>query len=211
MNTSAMGYGDISRARPEGLPRKPPIDQDVNASEQRALLLQRCGNGDAAALRTLYDDVAPKLFAVILRILPRRDLAEEALQEVFLSVWRNAATYRAVRGSPMAWLASIARNRALDMRRSLTAEPLTSEPVTAFEETIAGEGNDPEQETGLAVEARRLDNCMRRLTAEQNQALRLAFTYGLSYPEIAQHIHSPLGTVKSWVRRGLQALKTCLE
>ena len=183
----------------------------MNTSEDRALLLQRCGNGDSAALRTLYDDVAPQLFGVILRILPRRNLAEEALQEVFLSIWRNAGTYQPSRGSPMTWLASIARNRALDMRRSLTAEPLSSDPVAAFEETIAAEGNNPEQETALAVEAQRLNNCMEQLTPEQNRAIRLAFINGLSYPEIAHHIQSPLGTVKSWVRRGLQALKACLE
>lgn len=183
----------------------------MNTSEDRALLLQRCGNGDSAALRTLYDQVAPQLFAVILRILPRRDLAEEALQEAFLSIWRHAARYRPERGSPMAWLASIARNRALDLRRSLKSQPLSSEPVAAFEETIAAEGNNPEQETGLAVEAQRLENCMQQLTAEQNRVIRLAFINGLSYPEIAHHIQSPLGTVKSWIRRGLQALKSCLE
>ena len=183
----------------------------MNTSEDRALLLQRCGTGDSAALRTLYDQVAPQLFAVILRILPRRDLAEEALQEAFLSIWRHAARYRPERGSPMAWLASIARNRALDLRRSLKSQPLSSEPVAAFEETIAAEGNNPEQETGLAVEAQRLENCMQQLTAEQNRVIRLAFINGLSYPEIAQHIQSPLGTVKSWIRRGLQALKSCLE
>ena len=183
----------------------------MNRFEDRGLLLQRCGTGDSAALRTLYDDVAPQLLAVILRILHRRDLAEEALQEVFLSIWRNAASYRPGRGSPMAWLASIARNRALDIRRSLTSEPLTDDSVAAFEETIAGDGNDPEQEAGLAMEGQRLDNCMRHLSPEQNRAIRLAFINGLSYPEIATHIQSPLGSVKSWVRRGLQALKSCLE
>jgi len=183
----------------------------MNRAEDRAELLQRCASGDSVALRTLYDDVAPQLLGVILRILHRRDLAEEALQEVFVSVWRNAANYRPGRGSPMAWLASIARNRALDVRRSLKSEPLASAPVTEFEETIAVEGNDPEQETGLAVDTQRLDNCMKQLSAEQGRAIRLAFINGLSYPEIAAHIQSPLGTVKSWVRRGLQALKSCLE
>lgn len=183
----------------------------MNTSEDRVLLLRRCGKGDSAALRTLYDDVAPQLFAVILRILPKRDLAEEALQEAFLSIWRNAASYRPDRGAPMAWLATIARNRAFDLRRSLKAEPHAGDPMAAFEETIPAEGNNPEQETGLAVEAQRLDNCMRHLTPEQNRVIRLAFINGLSYPEIAQHIRSPLGTVKSWIRRGLQALKSCLE
>ncbi len=183
----------------------------MNTSEDRTLLLQRCGKGDSEALRTLYDDVAPQLFGMILRILPRRNLAEEVLQEVFLSIWRNAATYQPARSSPMTWLGTIARNRAVDMRRSLTAEPISSDPVTEFEDTIAAEGNDPEQETALAVETQRLDNCMQQLSPEQNRAIRLAFINGLSYPEIAQHIQSPLGTVKSWVRRGLQALKSCLE
>lgn len=182
----------------------------MNRSEDRVLLLQRCSNGDSAALRTLYDDVAPQLLAVILRILHRRDLAEEALQEVFVSVWRNAGTYRPGRGSPMTWLATIARHRALDMRRSLSSEPMSGEPITAFEETIPAEGDDPEQQTGVAVETQRLENCMKHLSPEQNRAIRLAFINGLSYPEIATQIQSPLGTVKSWIRRGLQSLKNCL-
>ena len=187
------------------------LTKNMNTSEDRVLLLQRCGNGDSEALRTLYDDVAPQLFGMILRILPRRNLAEEVLQEVFLSIWRSAATYQPARSSPMTWLGTIARNRAVDIRRSLKAEPISGDPMTEFEETIAGEGNDPEQETALAVEGQRLDNCMQQLSPEQNRAIRLAFINGLSYPEIAQHIQSPLGTVKSWVRRGLQALKSCLE
>ena len=178
--------------------------------EARSLLLQRCAAGDTAALRTLYEQVAPQLFSILLRILHRADLAEEALQEVFMSVWRNASSYRPGRGSPMAWLTSIARYRALDIRRSLRADQFTGELMEIATETVAAEGTDLVEKAALTADAERLADCMSRLTPQQDRVIRLAFMNGLTHEEIATGIGSPVGTIKSWVRRGLQALKACL-
>jgi RNA polymerase sigma-70 factor (ECF subfamily) len=178
--------------------------------EDRSLLLQRCAAGDATALRTLYEQVAPQLFSILLRILHRTDLAEEALQEVFMSVWRNASSYRPGRGSPMAWLTSIARYRALDIRRSLRPDQFSGELMEVAQETVAAEDTDLLEKASLSAEAQRLAECMGGLTPQQDKVIRLAFITGLTHEEIAVRIGSPIGTIKSWARRGLQALKQCL-
>lgn len=178
--------------------------------EARSALLQRCASGDSAALRTLYDQSAPQLFSVLLRILHRRDLAEEALQEVFMSVWRKASSYRPARGSPMAWMTSIARYRALDIRRSLKSDQFSGDLMPILEETVAAEDTDLVEKAGLSGDAQRLEECLQRLTPQQNQAIRLAFVGGFTHEEVAGRIGSPIGTIKSWVRRGLQALRSCL-
>jgi RNA polymerase sigma-70 factor (ECF subfamily) len=178
--------------------------------EARSLLLQRCASGDAAALHTLYEQVAPQLFSILLRILHRTDLAEEALQEVFMSVWRNASSYRPGRGSPMAWLTSIARYRALDVRRSLRSDRSSGDLMELAEETVAAEGTDLIEKASLTAQAQRLAHCMQRLTPQQDRVIRLAFISGLTHEEIALKIGSPVGTIKSWARRGLQALRNCL-
>jgi RNA polymerase sigma-70 factor (ECF subfamily) len=180
------------------------------SDQARSALLQRCASGDSAALRTLYDQVAPQLFAVLLRILHRRELAEEALQEVFISVWRNASNYRPARGSPMAWLTSIARYRALDIRRGLKSDQFSGDLMPMVEDTVAAEDTDLAEQAGLSADAQRLEDCMHRLTPQQNQAIRLAFIGGLTHEEVAGRVGSPIGTIKSWVRRGLLALRSCL-
>jgi len=127
-----------------------------------------------------------------------------------MSVWRNASSYRPSRGSPMAWLTSIARYRALDVRRSLRADQYSGELMQMVEETVAAEDTDLLEKASLASEAQRLEECMKQLTPQQDRAIRLAFTSGLTHEEIAHQTAAPVGTIKSWVRRGLQALKSCL-
>ncbi|MDY6947524.1 MAG: sigma-70 family RNA polymerase sigma factor [Pseudomonadota bacterium] len=178
--------------------------------ESLTSLLARSANGDSVALRTLYEQTSPHLFAVLLRILRRTDLAEEALQDVYVNIWRNAATYRTQRGRPMAWMTSIARYRALDIRRSLKREDLNQE-VTEVEETLAAENTDVLSQADLSMNSQRLAECMKLLSADQDRCIRLAFVNGLSHEEISRKLSSPMGTVKSWVRRGLQALKACLS
>jgi RNA polymerase sigma-70 factor, ECF subfamily len=178
--------------------------------EARSMLLQRCAAGDASALHTLYEQAAPQLFSILLRILHRTDLAEEALQEVFISVWRNASSYRPGRGSPMAWLTSIARYRALDVRRNLKVNRATGDLMEIAEETVAAEDTDLLEKASLSSDAQRLADCMSRLSPQQDKVIRMAFINGLKHEEIAAGTGSPVGTVKSWVRRGLQALRQCL-
>lgn len=187
-----------------------------NAQEKARMLvelLHGCAQQRQPDFQKLYQLTSPQLFAILVRILKRRDLAEEALQDAFISVWRNAGSYTAQKGTPMTWLVSICRYRALDMLRHAQREvPL---------ESSDNEGNDlglellsVESDAGELIshaEARALKRCLEELSTSQRHSLRLAYFDGCSHEEIARTLDSPIGTVKSWVRRGLQGLKHCLE
>jgi RNA polymerase sigma-70 factor, ECF subfamily len=180
----------------------PLSDEDLKA------LLDRCASADAAALRQLYDRVSPLLFACLTRILHRRALAEEALQDVFVSIWQRAGQFRASRGRPMAWMMSIARYRAIDLLRHERLAPVLS-PEPAGNEAAA-EGGPQEYAEWLSGTAL-LEHCMGLLSADQKRCLELAFVGGNSHECIAALTGHPLGTVKSWIRRGLTSLRRCLE
>jgi len=177
-------------------------------------LLHACAQGRQAAFQALYREVSPQLFAVLVRILKRRDLAEEALQDALLSVWRNAGSYSADKGAPMTWLVSICRNRALDMlRREKREVSLDTDREDLDEEgRQVSDGETVMDAVNVSkAEERKLDDCMGRLNDGQQQSLRLAYVDGCTHEEIAARVGSPVGTVKSWVRRGLESLKRCLE
>ncbi|QCP48603.1 sigma-70 family RNA polymerase sigma factor [Trinickia violacea] len=176
-----------------------------------AALLARVAGEDAAALRSLYDLTSSKLFGVALRILVKREWAEEALQDAFVSIWRYAGDYRESLAAPMTWMAAIVRNRALDvLRRQKTSAAGQTEWSESLDEVLAGPDPDPADTALLSQEARRLAICMARLDANQRQAVALAYLRDQSHSEIANVLKVPLGTVKSWVRRGLEKLKTCM-
>jgi RNA polymerase sigma-70 factor, ECF subfamily len=176
-----------------------------------AALLARVAGQDAAALRSLYDLTSSKLFGVALRILVKREWAEEALQDAFVSIWRYAGDYRESLAAPMTWMAAIVRNRALDcLRRHKTSAAGQTEWSESLDEVLAGPDPDPADTALLSQEARRLAVCMERLDANQRQAVALAYMRDQSHSEIAEVLKVPLGTVKSWVRRGLEKLKTCM-
>lgn len=189
----------------------PPSDRNRQLTD----LLHACAQGRQAAFQELYRLASPQLFAALLRILKRRDLAEEALQDAFVSVWRNAASYSVDKGAPMTWLLSICRYRALDMlrreNREMSLEPLLEQEAEgggALRE-FASEAVDTALFT--KAEARALEECFSRLNEGQRNSLRLAYFDGCTHEEIAVNLKSPVGTVKSWVRRGLESLKRCLE
>jgi len=170
-------------------------------------LLGRTALGERSAFQELYRATAPKLFGVALRILRRDDWAEEVLQECYVSVWRHAAEYRPDLAAPMTWMTSIVRNRCLDWLRRPNPEPLDDEALQEIESGNPGPLALLEQGRDSAALAR----CLRGLDAKQRQAIALAFFDGLSHAELARHLREPLGTVKTWVRRGLVKLRTCLE
>jgi RNA polymerase sigma-70 factor (ECF subfamily) len=170
-------------------------------------LVARSALGDRAAFQELYQATAPKLFAVALRILRREDWAEEVLQECYVSVWRHAAEYNAARAAPMTWMTSIVRNRCLDWLRKPNPEALAEDALNELESDNPG----PLARLEAARDTAALGRCLRSLDARQRQAIALAFYDGLSHAELAQHLRQPLGTVKTWVRRGLARLRTCLE
>jgi len=160
------------------------------------------------AFAALYDATAAQLFGVALRILRRRDLAEEVLQESFVAVWESAGDYSAFRGAPMSWLITIVRHRAIDRLRrsgSRAADHKISEE--ALLGIPAGKSYDADRGAELGA----LQRCLDAIEAQPRQAVLLAYLYGLTHQEIAARLGVPMGTVKSWIRRSLERLKRCLD
>lgn len=193
---------------------RPPIAARAPGTEadELAALLQRIGLGEREALRTLYARCAAKLFGLALRILVRRDWAEDVLQESFVNIWRHAADYRPQLAAPMTWMATIVRNRALDCLRRQRAERVAeSVPLDdAHADTLADHAPGPADLALAGQQARALAECLKRLDPRQREVVSLAYLRDLSHSELAQVLSVPLGTVKSWMRRGLDRLRECL-
>lgn len=181
----------------------------ASASDTLAGLMPRIAAGDRDALRQLYDATSAKLFGVCLRILADREEAEDVLQEVYVTIWRRADRFDAARASVMTWIATIARNRAIDRLRA-RGPMARAEPVEELE--IADE-NQVSAETSLfaADDRAQLAACMGELDERTRGVIRTAFFDGVTYDALAQRLGAPLGTVKSWIRRGLAKLRGCLE
>ena len=176
-------------------------------------LLSRTALGDRAAFRRLYDAAAPSLLGVALRILKRRDRAEDVLQEAFVNIWNSAGRYVASASQPMTWLTAIVRNKALDALRAdvrHVADSLDDEEGVTMDERQ----DDRPNPLGLleqAVESLHIRECLSAITGPQRQCLALAYYHGMSHSELAAHLQSPIGSVKVWIRRGLEKLKRCLD
>lgn len=179
------------------------------ASPDLGRLLTAVAAGDRHAFEALYRATSSRLFAICLRVLHERADAEDVLQEVFTTIWNKAAQYDAGRANAMAWLAMIARNRAIDRIRSAPARG--SQADIELAETLADAGPSPLQATEAASDGSRLELCMQQLEPRRQGLIRAAFFGGATYEELAQRSGSPLGSVKSWIRRGLLQLRGCLE
>lgn len=178
------------------------------AADALSPLMSRIANGDRGALRELYDATSAKLFGVVLRILSDREEAEDVLQEVYVTVWRRADRYEAARASVITWTSTIARNRAIDRLRA--RGPLAkAEPVEDLQ--IADDAKSAEALLAASEDAGRLQGCLSELDDRTEQVIRTAFFEGVTYEALARRMDAPLGTVKSWIRRGLARLKGCLE
>ena len=197
---------------------KTPQDLWTERSRDLAAALSRSALGDRAAFKRVYDLSSGHLFAVILRIQRDRDLADDLLQEVYVSAWKAAGNFDASRAQPMTWLTHIARNKAIDSLRRAQAQPRT-ESLHADDDDdrpdaqarLVDDAPGPAALLQRASDARQLGHCMEVLSAPQRQSVALAFFDGLSHAEVAEQLCQPLGTVKSWVRRALMTLKGCLE
>ena len=163
-------------------------------------LLAAIGDGDKTALRKLYDATSAKLFGVILRILVERSEAEDVLQEVYITVWRKAAEFDATRASPITWLATIARNRAIDRVRARGSRPTTTLDAAA---EVADTALPADALIDAADDARRVGAALGRLDPRHAAIIRSAYFDGLTYEALAAREGVPVGTLKSWVRRGL--------
>lgn len=176
--------------------------------ERLAGFLARAALGDRAAFRQLYEATRSKLFAVSLRIVRERALAEEVLQDSFVSIWNHAADYARAKSAPTTWMTAIVRNRSLDVVRRSREEPDVDDTLSA---NLVDAGASPLREAEDRAEAHSIRDCLEKLDAEQRQSIALAFFHGLSHSELAAHLRRPLGTVKTHIRRGLLQLKECLE
>ncbi|MDH5407855.1 MAG: sigma-70 family RNA polymerase sigma factor [Gammaproteobacteria bacterium] len=178
-------------------------------SQDRLLeLIAQCALKNEDAFKTLYQLTSAKLFGVALRILKQEARAEEALQEAFLKVWRYAADYNSQRGKPMTWLINIVRNQSLDMLRASVSrqEDAHTEWADDMEEQFS-HNNDAETNEELE----RLMQCMKQLNEEHQQCLLMVYHQGFTASEVSEQSKWPLGTVKTWVRRGLASIRECLK
>lgn len=185
-----------------------PDTTEADRNHLRSLLLATAG-GDRTAFENLYSRTSAKLFGICLRILSERTLAEEALQDVYLAIWNKAGMYDGDRASPITWLAMIARNKSIDYLRAGKADRL-SQPLDLVAE-IQDDGASVSELAAAHVDNRRLHACFDELDGKQRQVIQTAFFEGCTYDEIATRSDTPLGTVKSWIRRALIKLKACLQ
>jgi len=165
-----------------------------------------------AALRELYDLTSSRLYGVALRVVTNREWAEDVLQETYLNIWRIAGDYRASLSPPLAWMGVIVRSRALDFLRRRNSERADSalELNDAISETVAGDSPDPLDTSQASEQAWALHECLRKLEARQREVVSLAYLRDLSHSELAEQLKLPLGTVKTWIRRGIEQLRGCM-
>lgn len=169
--------------------------------------MARIAQGDAAALGELYDRYGRTVFGVLYRLLGMPEPAEEVAQDAFHAVWRRAGTYRPDRGSVRTWLLAIARNAAIDWRRAAKGPMLADESAAA---EVPDARPIASEMLATAQSQARIFACLEALDDRPRTAIRAAFFDGLSYPQLAVQMAVPLGTMKSWVRRGLLQLKACI-
>lgn len=185
-------------------------------SQQLHGWLKSVAKKDRVAFRLLYEATAAKLFGYAVRIVNKHELAEEVLQESFISIWNNATTFQPALSSPMTWMTTIVRNKAFDLLRRIdhTVEIDIDSfgdgdpPLSAgSSDTSAATPGDALQ---LSQNAAALATCFNQLEGRHRQAIAMAFYHDLSHGEVAAQLKLPIGTVKSWIRRGLERLKSCL-
>ena len=181
---------------------------ETPAATPEALLAQ-VALGNRAAFEALYRGTANRLFGICLRVLTQRSEAEDALQEVYTTVWRKAAQFDPGKASATAWLAMIARNKAIDRLRAMPPRQVRASFELA--EDAADQGASPAQVVETSKDRARLEHCLERLEPKRRSLIRAAFFDGLTYEDLAARTEAPLGSIKSWIRRGLLQLRECLD
>ncbi len=180
--------------------------------EELVTLVARCAIKDQAALKLLFERVGPYLNAVAYRILRQDDAANEVLQEAFLQIWDNASSYRPHTAKALTWMTSILRYRALDRldkERRLNTRFVVTDEQDVFD--TAGHHPSPEHDIASTQMDSQIIGCMAQLNDKISQSIKLAYIHGYSRDEIAQKFDTNVNTIKSWLRRGSERLKQCLE
>ena len=184
---------------------------ETNSSEQDYIaLIRKVADGDQSALADIYDSTSNLVFGLVLRMLDDRAAAEEVLLDVYKQVWRQAALYDDNRGSPLAWLVTIARSRALDRLRSFKREAQLKQTF-AKEARLHSSPINPEQASVISEQQALVRTALSVLPPEQREVIELAYYLGLSQSEIAAKLDQPLGTVKTRTRLGLMKLRELLS
>lgn len=181
-----------------------------NQDRELGDLLARTALGDQDAFRRLYDIAGPRLYGQLLQLLRSHSVAEEILHESFVKIWRKADTYIPTKSQPMTWMSSIVRHRALDYVRSKREFPSGLEPEK-YNSELADQTPSTLDNLIAAVESRILRECFGNLDADSKQSISAAFFRGLTHEQISVELDKPLGTVKSWIRRGLVRLRHCID
>jgi RNA polymerase sigma-70 factor, ECF subfamily len=179
-----------------------------SASFDYEAALFACARGERGALRDIYEYEASRLLGVAYRILRRHDLAEEVVHDAFLQIWQRSGTFNPIYGSARAWIYSIVRHRAINILRDTSRETAVEDAM--LEDTLAVDA-DPLQDLSRMTEAAALQRCLAQLEPAKKMSLLLAYLDGYSHSQIARRLNAPLGTVKAWIRRGLQELRECLS
>jgi len=179
----------------------------MRSAEHLAGLLAASARGDEAAFAELFQATRAKLFGIVLRILRQQQWADDVLQDAYMRIWTHAAQFDPARASPITWMATIARNRAIDELRK-KREPVVADEAAA--ENVAAEVADPLAGRERAEDLARLIMCLDRLPAERRDLVRLAYLDGLSREQLAARAGAPVNTIKTWLRRSLLDLRECL-
>lgn len=187
--------------------------------QQLAQWLAAVARHDSEAFRALYDASSAKLFGFLLRILNKREWAEEVLQESFISIWHSAASYQAGMALPMTWMTTIVRNKAFDYLRRIRQEGQNVELDLEYDESglgsllesIASDDATPLDAMETTQDAQALAQCFSKLQGLHRQAIALAYYHDLSHSEVAEQLKQPMGSIKTWIRRGLERLRVCLS
>jgi RNA polymerase sigma-70 factor, ECF subfamily len=189
----------------------------VSKQNEVAGLLARIAVKNEPALKMLYESIGGHLYSVALRIVRRPQLADEVVQDVFVNVWNKAGDYSPAQALPMTWLISLTRNRSIDVLRAQNETvSLTMPGEEAGEGEMVYDPVDESMRTPLQnmlakMEGQCIETCMNALESSQRQSIALAFYHGMSHAELAEHLSQPLGTIKSWVRRGMERLARCMN
>lgn len=179
-----------------------------NEQDELMGLLMAIAHEDRRAFQRLYQKISGRMFGLCLKLASRRDLAEEAVQDAFVQIWHNAGEYHNERGAPLSWMLTIARYRTLDLMRSSKSRPSSGD---AHLERVADQREGPLDESLRNAGNAELRGCLNELSETQRDSILLSYYRGFTHDELSEALSSPIGTVKSWIRRGLMALKRCLE
>ncbi len=179
----------------------------MKSDQQLVHLVAQVALGDRAAFKALYDQTAPNIMGLLRSMLRNEGLEEDLLQDTFIKVWHRAGDYHSERGRVTTWIASIARNAAIDALRAAKIR----QGDDALVSSLPDETRDAFTQLASHADEALLHNCMGTLNEDQKHSIGLAFFAGYTHPELANQLGKPLGTVKAWVRRGLSKLKECLE